>query len=106
MGEPPWCSHAAGDLALVNIQSESASAEFSFSTPSAPPSTYTFKLIGSCDSEGGQTRPRRWRVNLLFAFERETNVCWIIDLNPLIRTVAPNLTPRAVVRIGLQAYSS
>jgi hypothetical protein len=23
------------------------SAEFSFSTPSAPPSTYTFKLIGS-----------------------------------------------------------
>jgi hypothetical protein len=33
MGEPPWCS-------------ESASAEFSFSTPSAPPSTYTFKLIG------------------------------------------------------------
>jgi hypothetical protein len=26
--------------------SESAFAEFSFSTPSAPPSTYTFKLIG------------------------------------------------------------
>jgi hypothetical protein len=25
--------------------SESASAEFSFFTPSAPPSTYTFKLI-------------------------------------------------------------
>jgi hypothetical protein len=32
--------------------------------------------------------------------------CWIIDLNQLIRTVAPNLTPRPVVRIGLQAYSS
>src|SRR5882724_8890796 len=52
--------HAVADLPLVNIQadvihrlhggasfgvSESASAEFSFSTPSAPPSTYTFKLI-------------------------------------------------------------
>src|SRR6267154_2127648 len=51
--------HAVADLPLVNIQSdvihrfhggasfgvsESASAEFSFSTPSAPPSTYTFKL--------------------------------------------------------------
>src|SRR6267143_6908809 len=51
--------HAITDLPLVNIQpdvihrfhggasfgvSESASAEFSFSTPSAPPSTYTFKL--------------------------------------------------------------
>jgi hypothetical protein len=59
--------HAVTDLALVNIQadvihrlhggaslvfSESASAEFSLSTPSAPPPTYTFKLIGSkaCDS--------------------------------------------------------
>src|SRR5258708_21153056 len=52
--------HAITDLPLVNIQpdvihrfhggasfgvSESASAEFSFSTPSAPPSTYTFRLI-------------------------------------------------------------
>src|SRR6266850_2411520 len=52
--------HAVADLPLVNIQSdvihrfhggasfgvsESASAEFSFSTPSAPPSTYTFKLV-------------------------------------------------------------
>jgi hypothetical protein len=27
--------------------SESASAEFSSCTPSAPPSTYAFKLIGS-----------------------------------------------------------
>jgi len=51
--------HAVADLPLVNIQSdvihrfhggsllgvsESASAEFSSCTPSAPPSTYTFKL--------------------------------------------------------------
>src|SRR5215471_4990577 len=51
--------HALADLALVNIQpdviprfhggsllgvSESAGAEFSFSTPSAPPSTHTFNL--------------------------------------------------------------
>src|SRR6266850_1916554 len=63
--------HAVADLPLVNIQSdvihrfhggasfgvsESASAEFSFSTPSAPPPTYTFKLIGSykqlsCESQ-------------------------------------------------------
>ena len=34
----PWGS-------LLGV-SESARAEFSFSTPSAPPSTYTFKLIG------------------------------------------------------------
>jgi hypothetical protein len=33
------------------VFSESASAEFSFSTPSAPPSTYTFKLIR--ELEGG-----------------------------------------------------
>src|SRR5882672_1648738 len=54
--------HAVADLPLVNIQSdvihrfhggasfgvsESASAEFSFSTPSAPPPTYTFKLPGT-----------------------------------------------------------
>jgi len=54
--------HAVTDLSLGNIQSdvihrfhggaslvfsESASAEFSFFTPSAPPSTYTFKLTGT-----------------------------------------------------------
>jgi hypothetical protein len=35
MGEPP----------LVSLNQ--LLAEFSFSTPSAPPSTYTFKLIGT-----------------------------------------------------------
>src|SRR5467141_3828948 len=59
--------HAIADLPLVNIQSdvihrfhggsllgvsESASAEFSFCTPSAPPLTYTFKLIRSLAATG------------------------------------------------------
>jgi hypothetical protein len=45
MREPPWCFDGA-DNAFA-LDSESASAEFSFSTPSAPPLTYTFKLLGS-----------------------------------------------------------
>src|ERR1700678_279516 len=39
MGEPPWC--------FLN----QLVAEFSSSTPSAPPLTYTFKLIGTWSSQ-------------------------------------------------------
>src|SRR6267378_3831739 len=99
--------HAVADLPLVNIQSdvihrfhggasfgvsESASAEFSFSTPSAPPSTYTFKLIVTEGTKPRRLSARQENTDAGRIRENIYNVSFCFELEPTPNSISHSLT--------------